>query len=332
MILADTIIGERKRLGLSQEELAEKLSVSRQAVSKWESAQSTPDLQRVLQMAELFEVSTDYLLKDEIEVPDGRKSDTQGGTDAPVRRVSMEEANDFMRFNRDGGKKVAVGVMLCILSPVLLIFLAGLAESGVWNVTESLAVAIGMAVLFLLVAAAVFIFVSYGLASERFKYIEKDVFETAYGVTGLVKERRAEFERSFARGIAIGVILCVLSALPLIVAAAMESPDYVATSLTSLLLIMVAVGVYIMVRVSMIKSGFDMLLREGNYTDIEKKGDKAVEAWCGVYWCVVTAGYLAWSFISHKWDMTWIVWPVAGVLYAAVSGALKAYVRNKERN
>ena len=77
MILADKIIGERKRLGLSQEELAEKLSVSRQAVSKWESAQSTPDLQRVLQMAELFEVSTDYLLKDEIEAPDGRKSDTQ---------------------------------------------------------------------------------------------------------------------------------------------------------------------------------------------------------------------------------------------------------------
>ena len=177
-----------------------------------------------------------------------------------------------------------------------------------------------------------FIFVSYGLASERFKYIEKDVFETAYGVTGLVKERRAEFEKRFARGIALGVILCVLSALPLIVAAAMEAPDYVATSLTSLLLVMVAVGVYIMVRVSMIKSGFDMLLREGNYTDIEKKGDKAVEAWCGVYWCVVTAGYLAWSFISRKWDMTWIVWPVAGVLYAAISGALKAYVRNKERN
>ena len=51
-----------------------------------------------------------------------------------------------------------------------------------------------------------------------------------------------------------------------------------------------------------------------------------------MYWCVATAGYLAWSFISRKWDMTWIVWPVAGVLYAAVSGALKAYVRNKERN
>ena len=48
MILADKIIDERKRLGLSQEELAEKLNVSRQAVSKWEGAQSIPDLQRIV--------------------------------------------------------------------------------------------------------------------------------------------------------------------------------------------------------------------------------------------------------------------------------------------
>ena len=66
MILADKIINERKKLSWSQEELADKLEVSRQSVSKWESAQSTPDLNRILKMAELFGVSTDYLLKDEI--------------------------------------------------------------------------------------------------------------------------------------------------------------------------------------------------------------------------------------------------------------------------
>lgn len=48
MISADKIVEERKRLNLSQEELAEKLSVSRQAVSKWESSQSTPDLQKII--------------------------------------------------------------------------------------------------------------------------------------------------------------------------------------------------------------------------------------------------------------------------------------------
>lgn len=69
MILADKIMEERKKNGWSQEELADKLSVSRQAVSKWESAQSVPDLQRVIQLAEIFNVSTDYLLKDEVEAP-----------------------------------------------------------------------------------------------------------------------------------------------------------------------------------------------------------------------------------------------------------------------
>ena len=67
MILADKIINERKKNGWSQEELAQMLNVSRQSVSKWESAQAVPDLNRIIQMANIFNVSTDYLLKDEIE-------------------------------------------------------------------------------------------------------------------------------------------------------------------------------------------------------------------------------------------------------------------------
>ena len=66
MILADKITEERKKNGWSQEELADMLGVSRQAVSKWESANSVPDLQRIIQLAEVFSVSTDYLLKDEM--------------------------------------------------------------------------------------------------------------------------------------------------------------------------------------------------------------------------------------------------------------------------
>ena len=62
MILAEKISEERKKNGWSQEELAEKLSVSRQSVSKWESGQSVPDLNRILEMARIFGVTTDYLL------------------------------------------------------------------------------------------------------------------------------------------------------------------------------------------------------------------------------------------------------------------------------
>ena len=66
MILADKIIEERKKNGWSLEELAEKLDVSRQSVSKWEGAQSTPDLQKILKMSEIFGVSTDYLLGNDV--------------------------------------------------------------------------------------------------------------------------------------------------------------------------------------------------------------------------------------------------------------------------
>ncbi len=74
MILADKIIKERKKLGLSQEELAEKMNVSRQAVSKWEGNQCVPEIDKILQMSSLFGVTTDYLLKDQIEAAESVSS------------------------------------------------------------------------------------------------------------------------------------------------------------------------------------------------------------------------------------------------------------------
>ena len=63
MNLADSIQSLRKAKGISQEELAERVGVSRQAVSKWESGQSIPDLEKIISLSDFFEVTTDYLLK-----------------------------------------------------------------------------------------------------------------------------------------------------------------------------------------------------------------------------------------------------------------------------
>ncbi len=67
MILAEKIMELRKKNGWSQEELAEQVHVSRQSVSKWESGASIPDLSKILLLSEAFGVSTDYLLRDDIE-------------------------------------------------------------------------------------------------------------------------------------------------------------------------------------------------------------------------------------------------------------------------
>ena len=125
MILAEKIMEERKKNGWSQEELAEKLSVSRQAVSKWESAQSIPDLQRVIQLSEIFGVSTDYLLKDECETPQPIEGVEPSDKDFPLKKVSVEDANDFMEVRKKNAPKIAAAVAACIVSPSVLIFLAG---------------------------------------------------------------------------------------------------------------------------------------------------------------------------------------------------------------
>ena len=87
MILADKIIELRKKNGWSQEELAEKVGVSRQSVSKWEGALSVPDLDKILLMSRIFGVSTDYLLKDEFGEPEYVETkDAFEEEETPLRR------------------------------------------------------------------------------------------------------------------------------------------------------------------------------------------------------------------------------------------------------
>lgn len=329
MILADKIIEERKKNGWSQEELAEKLGVSRQAVSKWESAGSIPDLQKVILLATLFGVSTDYLLRDEITLEQDTPSIYyEAEKNESLRRVSMEEANEFLELRRKGAPVIANATAICILSPVLVIILGALAEVGRFHISEGLAAGLGCAFLFGMIAIAVFMFITYGIKAGQSEHLEKYPFETAYGVTGMVKEQKRLYEGTFTRGIAVGVVLCIMSVVPLIVVGAMDAPDDICALCVCILLAMIAVGVNIIIRVSMVKSSYDTLLQEGEFTQSEKKINRKLDTLSGVYWCLTTAGYLAWSFWTMRWDFTWIVWPVASVLYAAVQGIARAIVKS----
>lgn len=319
MILADKIIEERKKNGWSQEELASKLGVSRQAVSKWESAGSIPDLQRILQMSELFGVTTDYLLKDEIE-----EEPLNEYTETNTIKVSMEEANQYLDMKSKGSRIVANATSLCILSPVPLIVLGTMTE-------DHILIGFSLVLLLVLVAIAVYLFVNYGLRESHMQHLEKEIFETEYGVSGMVRERRDKYEPTFTRNIAIGVVLCILSVIPTIMAGVMEVEDYMSGISVGLLLIIVSIGVNILIRAGMIKSSYDTLLQEGEYTIEEKHLKKKTDAFSGAYWCLMVAIYFGWSFWTNNWKFTWIIWPVAGVLYAAVLGMVKMTIEGREK-
>lgn len=326
MILAEKIIALRKRMNWSQEELAEKLDISRQSVSKWEVGATIPDLDKILKMSEIFGVSTDYLLKDEIE-----ETGLSGGKDVPEGRVvSVEEANEFMKLSQEISGKIALAVSLFILSPVILLQLAAFTEGeGAW-ILEDWAGGVGVTGILLFVAAGVAVCVYNGMKLEKFKYLESEQFSLQYGVEGIVEKRKEDFAERFRRSVITGIVLCIVGAIPLMLAAAYSTGDAVMVSCVNIILLFVAVGVHFIVRAGVVQESFNKLLQCEDYTAENKEINKKLSYFPGSYWLVVTALFLVFGFYTDDWRRAAVlIWPAAGVLFAAVYGILRAVVRRK---
>lgn len=327
MILAEKIIKLRKQQGWSQEDLAMHMGVSRQSVSKWEGAQAVPDMKKILQLAELFNVSTDYLLRDDIEIYESvGEVMVESGTEEAVRSVSLEEANKFLEFNERASRLISTGVMLCILSPVSIFIAKIISDMHVLPIGEDATIACSIVVLLLVIAAAVWLFLKIGISGKKYEYLENSRIETQYGVSGMVKERRESYEGTYSTMLIFGILLCILCAIPIFLMAMIkDGSDSLMSVSVALLLILLAIGIKMIVMTCIRKEGFDKLLEEGDYTRTEKKAGK----YDGIYWAIATAIYLGWSFFTLKWHMTWIVWPIAGVLFAVYHEIMKAVTNKK---
>ena len=329
MILAEKIVQERKKNGWSQEDLADKLGVSRQSVSKWESAQSVPDLQRILEMSKLFEVSTDYLLKDEVEDRPVEQLTEESGKE--LRRVSMEEANSFLQDTRVFAGKISIGCLICILCPVPLLVIMALQKAGTIPLAEDPAGGIGILILLAMVAVSLIFFIPAGMAYAKWDWLEKEIFDTEYGVDGLVKSKSEKFKSTFVRAITMGTIIMILGVIVFLAGGVIdEKNEALHTGLCGLMLATIAVGVFMIVNAGIITDGYSKLLQEGDYSK-EEKSNTLLKAITPLYWMVTTAIYLGWSFLSERWEITWIVWAIAGTLYGGISVLLKTLHQNKIR-
>lgn len=324
MIFADKLIRLRKKSGWSQEELAEQMNVTRQSVSKWEGAQSVPDLEKMVRLSELFGVSTDYLLKDEVEDTEYLNISKDLSS---LKRVSMEEANAFLSVKAATSKSIAYAVFMCILSPVCLFILGAMSENPAYRLPDNAAGGIGMIVLLTLIATAVAIFISSGSKTAPFAYLEKEVFETEYGVHGMVKERREQYKNIYTKHNIIGSCLCIMSFIPLFAGAILnEDNDLLLAIMLSVCFLLAGIGIMFFTRSGIIWASFEKLLQEGDYSKSKKETSPVVTAVSSAYWLVVTAIFLAYSLASNNWGCSWIIWVVAGVLFPAVIGILNIFL------
>ena len=330
MILAEKIINLRKKNGWSQEELAEKLGVTRQSISKYEGAQSIPDLDKILKLSEIFGVTTDYLIKDELEEEEYAPSqmhENESESDRSVHKVTMEMANEYLQIIDWSAGKTAFATMLCILSPIVLLMLGAMSEMPDYHISENVAAGIGICVLIVLIAIAVTIFILCGMKTKKYEFMEKEDIETVYGVSGMVKEKRDAYHSMYVTQLVIGIACCICSVIPLFGTLAVSESDFYMVSAVCMLLALVAIGTYFIVRSAAKMNAMNQLLEEEDYTRQKKHENKKMSGPVTVYWLIATAIYLAWSFTTNDWDRTWIIWPVVGVLfpafYAIVSGIRK---------
>ena len=122
MNISQKILLQRKKKGISQEDLANALNVSRQAVSKWESSQSVPDMDKIVALSSYFNITTDYLLKDEIETIDGSDNYSSKNVDMQMLNKELSE-NDFQNIRYEAEKKKHTSYWLLIIAPFIMILI-----------------------------------------------------------------------------------------------------------------------------------------------------------------------------------------------------------------
>ena len=309
MIFADKLILLRKKAGWSQEELAEQMNVTRQSVSKWEGAQSVPDLDKMIRLSELFGVSTDYLLKDEIEQAEHINS----SNDIPsLKRVSMEEANAFLSVKSRTAKTIAYAAFLCILSPIALLMLGAISESTAGGLNEDIAGGIGMIVLIIFVAIAAVMFISSGSKTAPFAYLEKEKFETEYGVSGMVKERKAKYKDLHTKNNIVGTIIDA-------------DNDLFLMAMLSFSFLIAGVGVICFIKTGIVWASYEKLLQEGEYSKENKEKPSIAAAVYTAYWVITTAVYVGYSLSSNNWGQSWVILVVAGVMFPAIVAITNAF-------
>lgn len=135
MKLPDKIIKHRKANGWSQEDFAEKLNISRQAISRWENGTALPDAQNILQISKLFNVTTDYLLNDDYE-SDG---------DIPAVLTATKETSDLFSKKKQLHLVSAIGFTISAFCSLM----------GLLNSTNNIQLGLSCFVLALCVGNAV---------------------------------------------------------------------------------------------------------------------------------------------------------------------------------
>lgn len=272
----------RKQNGLSQEELAEKLDVSRQAVSKWENGSGYPELDKLMVLCELFHCTMDQLLK------------------GNVQERNMVGIERYEKHCNQMSWAVTFGVFMCISAVTAGAFM----ETLFTGKHESIL----MMVFFVLVTIGVLTFIYYGMQSDAFHEKYPKLPQNIY-----TESEIDAFNKKYQLAIVIGVGLILIS---LVVHEVIDqfSEEYVANGVFMLI---VSVAVSMFVYFGLQKTKYDDTMKDKKKP--VSKEEKLIGKYSGVIMMIATIVFLLWGFLFDGWHIAWLVYPIGGIMCGIVS-------------
>lgn len=281
----------RAQAGVTQEQLAEQLNVSRQSVSKWEGAQSFPEMDTLLQICDLYDVNLDTLLRGSVEA--SRVGDT-AKYDAFMTRFAWR-------------------ISLSVSAIIAAVGVSGLLE--VLGAPEALA----GAALLLVVTVCVVVLVVSGIEHENFRRKNPAVADF------YTEEQKDAFQRRFVWHIAgaVGAILFAVVLLLLFFSAFPEEEPYESYSMAFFLLI-IAGAVWSFIYGGIMHDKFDVekYNRENDPSPEAKRRNSLVSTVCAVIMLLATAVYVGLGLALDLWGTAWWVFAVGGILCAVAAVVL----------
>ena len=276
----------RKQNNYSQEDLADKLQVSRQAVSKWESGTGFPETEKLISICDLFDCSMDELVKGKISID------------------SNSEREAYDSFMNKFSKSISLAIMLILIGTTLLLTVLGFNEDN--NM-------LGIIVLLIFVIFAVPILIVRGIEMENFKtkYPKLSNFYS--------QEEIDNYNNKFSKIIVFSISFILIGVVALMITLALKLFNEGSTFPVSILMCFVTIAVPILVNAGIQKDKYDIEKYNKINSIVSKTEIDKVGKYCGVIMIITIIIYLLISFIFNIWEISWIAFPVGGMLCGIVS-------------
>lgn len=286
----------RKREEITQEQLAEKMEVSRQTISKWEAGTSYPEMEKILQLCDLFSCSMDTLMRG----------------DAQAERV--EDSSKYEEHMNSFGKAVTLCVGLLIIGGAFTTLFEGM-EGFMKNLQDIVMLPFVIVAVLTVVVAGI----RHSDFTKKHPYIQPFYTE----------EETDRFNRVFSVRIAAGIGIILMSIVADELQKFLPAPFGVEASAfySFVMLLMVSVGVMLLVHTGLAKSKYnieeynkehDPLYRERLTPEqlrmLDEESHMPLAAkWSACIMIVTTAVFLLWSFLQNAWQVSWVLFPVGGM-------------------